>query len=265
MRQLLRQLDQFLGDYVPPATRKMMYILVAAFVAMNLLLAAAGGAAWGGWVRRAFVLRPDQFLLQGNLWQAFTYMLGHSGAMHLLGNLIGLGIFGGMVEERLGVRRYWWFAMIAGVTAALVHVAVAFVLGRSEVGLMGFSAAVLAMLVAAAMWFPRQQIMVMLMFPIPLGILALLYGAFLMLSMVEDIRTFNLMGNKVSTLAHLVGFLMGIIMVKNPGILDRLEFVHIPFLTKKRRKPARVLSMGHPGRHSDPDDRYNDPHWFLDQ
>ena len=57
-------------------------------------------------------------------WQYVTYMFMHGGFMHLFFNMYALWLFGSMVEQTLGTKRFLIVYFVAGIGAALVHTGV---------------------------------------------------------------------------------------------------------------------------------------------
>ena len=263
MKSFLRETDQFFAEHMPSTTRSVFYVLVAIYLCMAII----GLALPADLLGRLFVLTPAQAIGQGHVWQFVTYMFSHGSLMHLFSNVLILFFFGGLVEQQMGSHRYLCFLLAAGILGGMAHTAVAYALGASRVGLIGFSAAGFAIITAAVMWFPRMRVLVMFLFPVPLRVLAAVFGILLLTVIVDDVRRDGLLGGGVSHLAHIVGILVAVFLIRNPRLLDRLEDLYIPFLMRRRPRMVsrRRTSMGHPGRHSDPDDLYNDPHWKLDQ
>lgn len=60
-----------------------------------------------------------------NLWAGlrglFGYFLVHDGPSHLFANVLGLALFGGALERRLGARRIFTLFIVASIAAALVE------------------------------------------------------------------------------------------------------------------------------------------------
>lgn len=91
----------------------------------------------------AFITRPDRYP-----WAPFTLLTSmflHGGWMHLIGNMVYLGIFGDNVEDVLGRLGYVLFYLAAGVVAGLAQVMVAPSSMIPAVGASGAIAGVLAM------------------------------------------------------------------------------------------------------------------------
>jgi membrane associated rhomboid family serine protease len=54
-------------------------------------------------------------------WQMITHMFMHGSFMHLLSNMFGLWMFGSILENIWGPKRFLVFYLICGIGAALVH------------------------------------------------------------------------------------------------------------------------------------------------
>lgn len=87
----------------------------------------------------------------------------HGGWLHLVGNMLYLGVFGDDVEERLGRLRFLAFYLICGWLAALAQVAAE---PASRLPLIGASGAIAGVLGAYLALFPRARITLLL----PLGL-----------------------------------------------------------------------------------------------
>lgn len=147
-------------------------------------------------------------------YQLFTYMFAHGGFGHILFNMIGLMVFGSILEQFWGSNKFLIFYMITGIGAALVYSGFNHfeVFGPSETlsSMVGASGAVYGLLMACAMLFPNTELM-LLFPPIPIKMkwLAIGLGAIaLYSSFTQD------PGDNVAHLAHLGGMLFAFIMLK---------------------------------------------------
>ena len=84
-------------------------------------------------------------------------MFLHAGWAHLLGNLLFLWVFGRVVEASLGARRFLAFYVLAGIAAAMTHVATA---STDTVPLVGASGAIAGVLGGALAIHPRAPVTV---------------------------------------------------------------------------------------------------------
>lgn len=270
MNKFLRETDDFFRQYMPDVTRRIFYVLAIAFLALYALNALGGRIPLVQLlVDRVFILTPYQAVLQGHLWQFVTYMFTHFDFLHLFFNALIFFFFGSMVENYIGSRRFFWFVMLAGVFAAVLHTALAFIFdatGPSENisrGLLGFSAVVYALTVATMVYFPRSTVYVFFFLPMPMAVLGAFILVLLGIDTLASIGAGTTGRGGIGDIAHAGGAIMGFLMVRYPIILNAACEIRLP--GRRRRKGARVISLGHPGRHSDPDDLYDDPHWKLDQ
>jgi membrane associated rhomboid family serine protease len=56
-------------------------------------------------------------------WQIITHMFLHGNLMHLIGNMFALWMFGSVLENLWGPKRFLTFYFICGIGAALLHLA----------------------------------------------------------------------------------------------------------------------------------------------
>lgn len=106
-------------------------------------------------------------------WQLVTYMFMHSQQeiFHLLFNMFSLWMFGSLIEQTMGSRRFLFFYMISGLSGAAFHLLL-YTIGTSlgwatyTPSILGASAAVYGILVAFAHYFPRQPIHIYFVLPI---------------------------------------------------------------------------------------------------
>ena len=142
----------------------------------------------------------------------FTSMFLHGGLMHLAGNMLFLWIYGDNVEHRLGPVRFLAAYLATGLAATLVHSVLD---ARSVVPVVGASGAISGVLGFYFIWFPRNRVRLLVLFPLMhifyaparlvLGIYLVLQNLFpfLLSRGVED-------GGGVAYGAHIGGFLAGL-------------------------------------------------------
>jgi len=180
--------------------------------------------------------------------QIVSHMFMHGGFMHLFFNMFALYMFGGILENIWGGKRFFIYYMVCGLGAALVHETVIMfqynklisVLGPDQVQMVieegasylnenkfyvneamkdlqimlnvptvGASGAIFGILLAFGVLFPNTQLM--LLFP-PIPIKAkyfvIGYGA------IELYLAFTQPGSNVAHAAHLGGMLFGYILLR---------------------------------------------------
>src|SRR5437763_9371672 len=147
-----------------------------------------------------------------------TSMFMHGGWMHLLGNMLFLWIFGDNVEDRLGRLRYLVFYLVTGVIASLTHVFSTFAFGDNPyIPSLGASGAISGVLAGYLVLFPRKQVKVII-FRILTSVPAIVaIGLWFVLQLIEAFGTLGAgpqSGGGVAFMAHVGGFVSGLILVK---------------------------------------------------
>ncbi len=100
----------------------------------------------------SWVLIPA--LLPSRPWTAVTYMFLHAGLAHIFFNMFTLWMFGPPVEARLGGTRFISLYFVSGISGALLS------LVTPGIEIVGASGAIFGVMLAFAMFWPRQKIYV---------------------------------------------------------------------------------------------------------
>jgi membrane associated rhomboid family serine protease len=95
-------------------------------------------------------------------WQLVTYAFLHGSLLHLAFNMFALYMFGSAIEQVFGTRRYLVFYFVSVLSAAITQLIVAMVT-HGIYPTIGASGGVFGLLLAYAIYFPRNR--VMLLFP----------------------------------------------------------------------------------------------------
>lgn len=135
-------------------------------------------------------------------------MFMHASLLHILCNMYFLWIFGGNIEERLGIFRFLLLYLLSGIIGDLAFVAFH---TSSLVPMIGASGAVSGVMGAYMIWYPRSRIrtLVFLIFLITsIDIPAL---AFLLLWFLAQLL-FAGGGEGIAWQAHIGGFITGLIL-----------------------------------------------------
>ncbi len=163
-----------------------------------------------------------------HFYQYITSMFMHADFSHILFNMFGLWIFGHMLENAYGTKRFLIFYLVSGVGASLIYQIwgsinqynhlVGDVPGIIEAlkvyppvnYLIGASGAVFGVLMGAALLFPNTE-MYMMFIPIPVKLkwLAVFYGG---AELYRGIQQSS--GDNVAHFAHIGGMIFGFILVK---------------------------------------------------
>ena len=150
-------------------------------------------------------LNADHFR-DGMFWQPLTAMFMHGGLSHILFNMWGLYIFGGIVAPRLGGKAFLALYLSTGLLGNIVWLAAAW---NSPAVLCGASGAVMAVTAAAAVMAPETPMLLLFIpFPIKLRTMAIV---FFVLEIVLEIT-----GRQpgVANLVHIAGFVGGYLFIK---------------------------------------------------
>jgi membrane associated rhomboid family serine protease len=108
-----------------------------------------------------FVWRYGYKPAKPDLLALLTCMFLHAGFAHLFGNMLMLWIFGDNVEQRLGGIGYLVAYLVTGVVATL---AFAHLASKSMTPLVGASGAISGILGFYLVWFPHNQIRVVILY-----------------------------------------------------------------------------------------------------
>lgn len=196
---------------IPPATRGLL-ILIAAVFGLQQLWPAQMLAWFGLWppVGPIFLERtPDGPLYaQFELWQFLSHGFLHGGLAHLLLNGLALLMFGGLLEQIWGARRFVVFFLLCVIAGGLAQWWWVGVPEGNQISVtLGASGGVFGVLAAFAVMFPRHR--VMLLFPpvpMPAWLLVTLFAA------VSTVLGLTGMAAGIAHFAHLGGLAAGLLI-----------------------------------------------------
>lgn len=175
------------------------------------------------------VLSPHG-MASGHVWQLLTYMWLHADAWHLLFNMAGLHFLGRPVEERLGTARFLWLYLMGGFVGGVLWWLANL---RGEGFVLGASGAVLAVVMAFAVLYPRAPLV---LFPIPIQVqarwLAVFYVVFSAVLALEQ-------GGRIAHAAHLGGLIVGFVYIRALGIAREPMFWWRGFGWPRFARPRR--------------------------
>lgn len=112
-------------------------------------------------------------------WQFLTYGFIHDprNVGHIFFNMLTLWFFGRPVEQRYGAKEFLRIYLVLLVFGSLVWAAVSkFIEGAGpEASVIGASGAVVGVVILFALNYPRQEVLLFFMFPMPAWVLGVLY------------------------------------------------------------------------------------------
>ena len=168
------------------------------------------------WCLDYLALDPDAVLRNFYVWQIVTGALLHSPDTwtHILFNCIVIFFFGRLVEQRLGLRRYLWFCLLAAIAASLGYMLWA-IFVKVHVPMVGASGAAMGLLALVALWYPSMMVLIFFVLPMRLSTVALIVIG------IDLLSVFSADGN-VAHSAHLAGALFGLFYFRYGGRVERL-------------------------------------------
>jgi membrane associated rhomboid family serine protease len=134
------------------------------------------------------------------LWRIFTSCLAHGGAVHLIGNLIGLYLFGRVIDLRVGRRGMVAILAVSALTGTVAQAA------YSPEPMLGFSGAVFGLVGATLALMPNRPELLMVQgisIPMPTWLWSVLWMGLVTLLAWVDLR------GHIAWVAHLGGFAGG--------------------------------------------------------
>jgi membrane associated rhomboid family serine protease len=188
---------------IPPGTQ----LLILANVSIFLVEQLTGAYLWG-W----FALWPisSDFDSPFQVWQIATYGFLHADIWHLLFNMFAVFMFGSQIELLFGQRWYLSYFLVCILSAAVVHLAVGYLLNAPPYPTIGASGGVFGVLLAYAMYFPHRKVII---FPIPVPMSAwVMVAGYALLTLY-----FGVSGRApgVAHFAHLGGMVGGYLMIRH--------------------------------------------------
>jgi membrane associated rhomboid family serine protease len=223
------QSNPFQRQVLPPVVKNLLIINVIVFLT-TLLLEKQGidlNDMFGLHYFQAPKFRP---------YQLVSYMFMHGGWTHILFNMFALWMFGSVMENEWGPKRFLTYYFVCGIGAGLVENAAFYyslkpllndlnaaqstlkysmeyiIEARNNIlnapSAIGASGAVFGILLAYGMTFPNNLIFIYGVLPLKAKYLVILYGAFELYSGISATP-----GDNVAHFAHLGGLLFGFILI----------------------------------------------------
>lgn len=175
-----------------------------------------------------------QGLTNMKLWQPITYMFLHGDFWHIVFNMWGLYMFGTVVGREMDTNRFLTLYFISGISGGLLFLL--FNWGKFYGVLIGASAAVSGVTLAAAMMFPEMRIMLLIP-PIPMKMKTF---ALVFIAIEVFFQAGGIQGG-VAHLAHLGGVLGGYIFLKTwkgDQLWDPFDFILGYIFPKNKKRPS---------------------------
>jgi membrane associated rhomboid family serine protease len=163
----------------------------------------------GPWLVKWGELIPVLAFGRGEVWRFVTYMFLHDpnpmDPWHILFNMLGLWMFGVVIEQMWGTRRFVVFYLFTGISAGMLS----FVMWQGEI--IGASGAIFGLLTVFAFYFPTERILLFFIIPMTARMAVIIFG---LISLVFAIFFAFAGGGGVAHLTHLAGILTALAYVK---------------------------------------------------
>jgi len=187
-----------------------------------------------------FSVYPATIGMSLQLWRLVTYQFLHdtSGFGHIFVNMLGLFFFGPMLERTWGSKRFLIFYLICGATGGVLYPILAHAGWLDKGPLVGASGSILGILAAGAILFPHVRVYVWGIFPMKLMVLALIFAAISILTLLQP----DQFGNGGGQAAHLGGMAAGAIYVFSQSWRDKLKIKFEAGNWEKRMAAERNLT-----------------------
>jgi membrane associated rhomboid family serine protease len=194
-----------------PAVRAIVFVNVGLYV---LSLFTYNLIDWFG-------LTPEYVLVDGYVWQIFTYQFLHADVFHILFNMLWVWMFGVDLERRWGTVAFAKYYLIVGTTAGVATMLVSLLpVPGSQMAYegvtIGASGAGYGLMMAWAIVFPHRMIYFFGIVPIKAWVFALIAGA---ISLSQAMSAGG--ESDVAHVAHLGGLAAGWLYLKTPRLPKR--------------------------------------------
>lgn len=197
---------------MPTITKNLLIVNCLVFLATYVFL--LRGIDLGSDLGLYFFLSPDF-----HLYQLVTYMFMHGNIEHIFFNMFALWMFGRVIENVWGPKRFLFYYISCGIGAGLIQELVQYASFQYQLGegvryiqmasTVGASGAIYGILLAFGMIFPNERIFI---FPLPIPIKAKWFVlGYAVIELFSGLATSN---DHVAHFAHLGGMLVGFLMIK---------------------------------------------------
>ena len=250
---------------IPIVTRNLLIINVLVYLLASVV--ELGGKSLTDWGALHFFMASDF-----HVYQFITYQFLHGGFTHLFFNMFALWMFGCVIENVWGPKKFIFYYIFCGVGAGLCQEMVQYIsfaadgltsLDPAQVlnvngqrlmtvdqimnlsSTIGASGAVYGILLAFGMTFPNERIFI---FPLPIPIKAKWFVA--IYAIIEFVSAMSSVGDGVAHMAHIGGMLFGFLLIlywrKRPNSHFNFDATR-QFFDKWSRNTSRTSRTGNTG------------------
>lgn len=199
-----------MSSRLPPATLSLIIGNIVVFVLQKLsgdmLLLYFALWPWGS--TQAVMTGHGTVQVSFHVWELVTYAFLHGGIAHIFFNMFALFVFAGAIENVLGLRRFLLYYLVCVVTAALTQLLVVRYASGGFYPTIGASGGVFGILLAFAMLFPRERL-ILLFPPVPMPAWVFVAGY----AVLELFFGVTGTASGIAHFAHLGGMLGGLVLM----------------------------------------------------
>ncbi|WP_299987124.1 rhomboid family intramembrane serine protease [uncultured Pontibacter sp.] len=194
--------------------KQLILINVIVFVVLitlrTVLFLTSSSWAYSG-LMRFIALPSDPLVFITRPWTIISYFFTHEGFLHIIFNMLNLYWFGQLIREYLGEKKLLSLYILGGIAGGILYMLsynlIPYFADRAAYAVMiGASASVLAVVVAAATLIPNYTFNLIIIGPVRIKYIA----AFLVILSISGAIGDNAGGN----IAHLGGALFGWLFIK---------------------------------------------------
>ena len=164
-------------------------------------------------------------------WILLTSMFLHAGINHILFNMYALLIFGPLLEQKIGPKKFLFIYLFSGIFAAFLS---SFFYERA----LGASGAIMGIIGALIILMPDLRLLLFFVVPMPLWVAGIIYAA------IDLFGVFFPSG--VGNIAHIIGIACGLLY----GLYLKKQSVRFykKFSSKKHLEPEDIEEYLKTGR-----------------
>ena len=230
-------------DSITPGVKWLLITNIAIFVPYYLFAGSGFSEALN-----FLALSPRLVVFNFMIWQLGTYLFLHGSILHILFNMLGLWMFGTILERDWGTRRFLKYYFICGIGAGLCDVLLHAVRGSWNTSTIGASGAIYGLLLAFGVLYPNMIVLMFFIIPIRAKYMVMIFGA------IAFLNSFSV-NRGVSDIAHLGGMVFGYAYLRFRFFNVDLNYFRREYETWKMKRAKRKFEVYMKRRGTD-DDRW---------
>jgi membrane associated rhomboid family serine protease len=150
-----------------------------------------------------FILDPSQLITRP--YMIFTSMFLHGSINHIFWNMYGLMMFGPLLEQKIGSKRFLFIYLLSGVLASIGHVVLSIFIFGNALPALGASGAIMGMLGVLIILMPDLKLLFMFFIPMSLRTAGIVWA------ILDILGVIGIGKSGIGNLAHLTGMVSGLL------------------------------------------------------